>query len=293
METLEAFVDAFCKNPHYELEMALYPKSGHMGLSHERFDLLKNVFIQSTAKKIYQQLPDDAFTDYFYEDSVRMRCRESDRKPEVVRKTPVSKLIAVCPQRDFAAHFHLKLEEPMTDYLFLKTQTPIHVRGQVVSTWIYKDAFAYVLKTVWEGPTKVTAAAQPEKYEVELEVLHNKAYLASKPNEQHAVCFVEKTLDLCGRNNIHKNSVQEKLTMKFLTGNTDTNNSLLETEGAKTKGRKKKPTVRKEITKAVIKGEKFKKQDLGDVDDLVSSPPPYKKKRGQTKEEEKQRSNDE
>jgi len=241
MQTLEAFIEAFCKDPQYELEMALCPKSGHTSLTLERFELLKHVLIQSSAKKLYKQLPDDAFTDYFYEDSIRMRCRGGDHKPEVVRKTPVSKLIAVCPQRDFAAHFHLKREEPIFDYAFLKTQMPINVRGQIATTWIYKDAFAYVLKTVWEGPTKMTAASQPEKYEVELEFLHDTAYLASKPNEQHAVCFVEKTLDLCGRNNIHKGGLHEKLTMTFLTGNVPLPPVSQDCEiTPKTKGRKKK-----------------------------------------------------
>ncbi len=240
METLESFIAQFCANPNYELEMALHPKSGHLSLSFERFEILKNVMIESAAKQLYQQLPQDEFTDYFYENSLRLRCRDAGQKTEVVRKTPVSKIIAVCPTRDFAAHFHLKNEQPIVDYSFLKTQTPINVRGQIVMTWLYKDAFAYSLKTVWEGPTKVLAASQLEKYEFELELLHNKAYLASKPTTQHAVSFVEKTLDLCGRYNANRNNIPEKLILTFLTGNAVTPDLKGTLQTPKTKGRKKR-----------------------------------------------------
>ncbi len=263
MDILETQINQFRNNSQYELEMCLRPKTGNATLSEEVYDLIKTVLNRSAEEKLFEAKPIEKYWDFFYDDSVRMRCRLA-QNPDVICKTPVSKVIAVCPQRDFAFHFHLKQEVPIKDYLYLQKKKMIHARFQEVFRYHYKDAYEYVLKKVYEGATKEAAAAQPAKFEIELEMLHNDPYLDSKPNNQHAISFIEKCLDLCGRYTT-KSHTPEKLTMVFLTGDVDD-------EGLK-----------EEATKLVKKTRKAKKEDEEDNDEIIRKKKLIKtKKNGRT-----------
>jgi len=262
MNALEELISLFRQNEEYELEMCLRPKSGHMTLSKEVYDLRKQVLLRSMEEKLVEGFPIDKYWDFFYEDNVRMRCR-LNVEPEVIRKTPITKLIAVCPQRDFAFHFHLKQEVVFKDWESLQTKKKIYARFQQdVMRFRYKDAYEYVLKTVFEAPTKESAAAQPAKYEMELELLHNIPYLDSKPDDEHATSFVEKALDLCGRYN-SKNNTPEKLTMAFLVGGVQEPSEPI-VPVKKTKGRKKKviDTSKQQCVDEVLKKQARPKKQI-------------------------------
>lgn len=221
MEELQSYIERFRKDPYLELEMRLCSKSSDT-LSKDKFYELYDLLMSSYAKGIFEHNGRQTYADMFYENGIRQRVVIGI--PSVVQKAEAApKLIANCPQRDeYTFRFTLKSEIPEEQIEYdpgvlepfnIKTAVPHFMRLQQVWSFVYKQHFEYSLKKVVSGKNKEEACVQEERYEVELELLRNQAYLDSKTNEEIAMSLIEKSLDLTKRFN--EQNVAEKLIMLF------------------------------------------------------------------------------
>lgn len=202
-----------------ELEMCLCVKNAKDGPSQLRFDDANCILtkLQEAAKAGTFTTYIRQFVDYFFEEgAIRHRCffGDNDEIPQTIRKTRVDRVLATCPERQFAFCFNLKRETPIPDFKTTEAGSPNYIRIQKEWVFEYKQAFQYVVKQVNSGGTsKQECLAKPLQFEVEIEILHNSDYARQRTVAQLEQSFIEKCLDLCGRTNDRDEN--EHLTMIF------------------------------------------------------------------------------
>ena len=184
--------------------------------------------LTESAGKGHFNMKSQIFVDYFYDGgSIRHRCfvkSDVHKVAQTIRKRPISRVEAICPERDFAFRFHLKQEQPIVDFDTIAAGQPCFVRVQQEWAFEYKSAFRYSVKKVQAGGTsKQECLQQPVHFEIEIEVLRNEAYLASHDDTQLAESLIQKSLDLCGR--FKSNSVVEPITLVFVDTKSHTKKS--------------------------------------------------------------------
>lgn len=169
------------------------------GITPQLFKHIYSRFEDSTSKGIFKASRRKRFIDFFYEDSKRLRT-EIGFPPIYVTKNKLSSLQSLCPERkSIGLVFNLKTETPVTNNNKDDFPEPIFVRMQQVWEFTYKDTFLYSFKRVLSGKNKEEACKNTPTYEIELEILRNKDYMNHNDNQYIASDFIEKTLDLVGR----------------------------------------------------------------------------------------------
>jgi len=189
-------------------------ETGHAGVPEVLFRLLKAKAVESAKDGVFDVVREDVpQKDAFWEGGLRARCTKIGQ-PEYICKTRVGQVVGTCPMLpNFQFVFHLKREEPREAKHFDWTKPPFRVRNQIVSEYKYKDTFLYTFKTVWQGATPEEACKSPERFEVEIELLHNTVALAEKSDTHIAQSLMLKTLGLCP--NLNEDNVVQKLVMEW------------------------------------------------------------------------------
>jgi hypothetical protein len=204
MDKLQHMCEQFRSDKLLELEVCIKPKIGYVQKTY--FKQVLGLMLRSTEDGmcVCKQKSDEPerLVDAFYEDDVRVRYQIG--APECITKKLVSKIVGVCPQREFQLSFNLKRETP----------TEFDWRAQRCWTFVYKGLFAYTLKIVQSAKEKENVTACKETFEIEIELLHEESELEDRTNEELVNSFLEKALDMCGRYELNS-SVIEKLTVEF------------------------------------------------------------------------------
>jgi hypothetical protein len=142
-----------------------------------------------------------SLVDCFYPGSLRIRHRVG-QEPEMIIKTPITKVDCICPQRQgIGMRLTLKNEKPVKQAPPIKSPLYVRVQKQWQFNMPAMPLVSYILKKTSGGKNKDEACKTEPRFEVEIELQRHKSSMDRTDDEGIAKILIEKTLDLCGRVN--------------------------------------------------------------------------------------------
>lgn len=187
------------KNRKLELEIVLGRRDEQKdkwvtGVDFEYFNRLIDTF--QSNPNWSQVIPRTPFACTFFDDDVRGTYNPKEGTAVFVTKTRIDRVEVKSIDRPYSFRVNLKREDPVPYYV-AKT-IPAYYRLLERFSWIHGNGVRYDLSKVACGKTKEEACANYH-FEVEIELLHNTAYIGNRTAHQLSISILEKTKDLLGR----------------------------------------------------------------------------------------------
>jgi hypothetical protein len=189
----------FRQDRSLELEIILSASSKqYHGIEFTDIANLYAILMKSTANGLFTSEGKHMVIDQFYEKGIRHRTFIGG-STETRHKTTISKLDIICPERTgLRLRISLKREEKI-QIKTINGMNPVYTRLKEIWQFKYRDRFSYDLSKVASSMKGLKVDISNVTYEVELELLHNSAYLANMSNEHLARTILYKIADLLGR----------------------------------------------------------------------------------------------
>ena len=218
MTQLELFAQTFRQHIHTELEVIIIDTTIPSGVKFAIIEELHSALAEGSKAGAFVELEKTFYLDFFYPKSVRARYTNGKNKPTYIRKLSLGRVEMLCPQRTgVMIRANLKDEQPVR--MSPIDGVPLFCRLQECWRFVYQNKFEYVLKKVVSGKDKETACRNIPTFEIEIELLRNKTYLAKTNDVVIIRSLVSKAVDILGRY-CKKTGVQDLLELELLASDT-------------------------------------------------------------------------